>query len=65
MKELGQCAEMVMEADTEGYIIFIANVLGWSREEIQVYLAHLRREVRSGKVHGYYKQRVVWGRKPE
>lgn len=65
MKELGQYAHLVLEADTEGYVLFIANTIGWTREEIQVYIAHLRREVRSGKVHAYYRQKVVWGRKPE
>lgn len=44
----------------------MANVLqGWSRDEIQVYIATLRRELRSGEHHAYYRQKVVWGRKPE
>ena len=38
---------------------------GWTTEEIQVYIATLRREVRSGNYHPYYRQKVVWGRKPE
>ena len=38
---------------------------GWSREQVQVYIAHLRRELRAGKYHVYYWQKVVWGRKPE
>lgn len=51
-------------ADIEGYILFISGTIGWSREEIQVYIAHLRREMRSGKYHALFKQRAVWGRKP-
>lgn len=39
--------------------------MGWSKDEIQVYAAHLRKEMRSGKYHAYYPQRVVLGRKPE
>ena len=46
-------------------MLFLANTLGWSREEIIVYLATFRREVRSGEFHAYYRQKVVWGRKPE
>jgi len=65
LKELGQYGQLVLEADTEGYILFMANTLGWTREEIQVYIAHLRREVRSGKIHAYYRQNIIWGRKPE
>lgn len=58
-------AQMVLESDTEGYILFVANTLGWSREEVQVYIAHLRREIRSNKYCPYSRQKVVWGRKPE
>jgi len=46
-------------------VLFLANTLGWTREEITVYLAMFRREVKSGLYQAYYKQKVVWGRKPE
>ncbi len=65
LKEIGRYEELVIEQDTEGYILFIASTIGWTRDEILVYIAKLRREVKSGKHHGYYKQKVVWGRKPE
>jgi len=49
-----------------GYVLFITNVIsGWSREQVLVYIAHLRRELRDNNIHGYFKLRVVWGRKPE
>ncbi|KAK0628774.1 S-adenosyl-L-methionine-dependent methyltransferase [Bombardia bombarda] len=64
-KEIGRYAQLASEQDTEGYIMLIANTLGWRREEILVYVAQLRREIRSGKYHGFYRQKVVWGRKPE
>lgn len=55
-----------MEADFEGLIVFMTNVLGdWTKEDIQVYISHLRREIRSGKKHGWYWQKIVWARKPE
>jgi hypothetical protein len=48
-----------------GYVLYMWNaVMGWSRTEIQVYLAHLRRQVRDNKVHSWYRQRVAYGRKP-
>ena len=65
MKELGTLGQLVLESDTEGYVLFIANTVGWTREEIQVYIAHLRREVRSLKHCPYYRAKVVYGRKPE
>lgn len=64
MRKIGQFAQLVLETDVEGYILFMANTIGWSRTEIQVYVAQLRREIRLGKNHGYYRQRIVWGRKP-
>ncbi|KAK0615105.1 S-adenosyl-L-methionine-dependent methyltransferase [Bombardia bombarda] len=64
-KEMGQFSQVVLEQDPEGYILFMTTTLGWTRPEIMVYIAALRKEVRSGKYHPYYKQRIVWGRKPE
>ncbi|KAL7794312.1 S-adenosyl-L-methionine-dependent methyltransferase [Trichoderma ceciliae] len=63
-KELGQFAQMVIERDIEGYVVFMANTLGWTREEILVYIGMLRRELRSKNFHAYYNQKLVWGRKP-
>ncbi|SPO04198.1 related to TAM domain methyltransferase [Cephalotrichum gorgonifer] len=65
LKEMGSLAQAAWEADIEGYILFIANTLGWTTEQIQVYIAHLRYEMRSGKYRGYIPQKVVWGQRPE
>ncbi|KAM5370198.1 hypothetical protein ACJZ2D_008601 [Fusarium nematophilum] len=55
-----------LEGDIEGHVLHVANLTwGWSKEEVAVYCAKLRREVRSGKYHPYYKVRIVYGRKPE
>jgi len=64
MKEIGAYAKATLEQDIEGYVLFMANVMGWKKDEISVYIAHLRRELRSSKFHPLYRQRVVWGRKP-
>ena len=65
LKEIGQYSQMALLSDVEGFIVFFTLILGWSREQVQVYIAHLRRELKSLKHHVYYKQKVVWGRKPE
>jgi len=65
LKELGQFTQLSLMRDPEGYILFLANALGWEREEITLYLAHLRRELKNPRVHPYYRQKVVWARKPE
>ena len=50
----------------EGLIGYAATVLGdWTREELQVWMAQLRRELKSPHVHGYYTYKVVYGQKPE
>ncbi|RYO79280.1 hypothetical protein DL766_002089 [Monosporascus sp. MC13-8B] len=66
LREIGEFAQMCIESDIEGYILFVCHtVLGWSKEEVSVFVAHWRRQVRSKKTHAFYRQRVVWGRKPE
>ncbi|RSL39382.1 hypothetical protein CEP53_014094 [Fusarium sp. AF-6] len=64
LKEMGRFTQYGLETDTEGFVLFMAHTLGWSKEEIQVYISHLRREMRAGKSHAFYRQKVVWGRKP-
>jgi len=65
MRELGKFTQLSLTQDTEGYVLFLAQALGWTKEEIMVYTAQLVREVRSNKYHAFYRQRIVWGRKPE
>ncbi|KAI0390834.1 S-adenosyl-L-methionine-dependent methyltransferase [Xylariaceae sp. FL0594] len=64
-KEIGQYARLALEQDVEGFIVYVlTNAFGWTREEISVYAAHFRRELRSPSFHSWYAQRVVIGRKP-
>ncbi|KAH6608300.1 hypothetical protein Trco_004613, partial [Trichoderma cornu-damae] len=63
-KELGHFAQIVLERDVEGYTLFMANTLGWMKDEILAYIGTLRRDLRSGNFHAYYNQKVVWARKP-
>lgn len=65
MKELGEYGYAVTVADVEGYVLYMANLLGWSKEEVTVYSAHFRREIRNPAIHGYYMIKVIWGQKPE
>ncbi|KAF4457102.1 hypothetical protein F53441_890 [Fusarium austroafricanum] len=64
-KQMGAYTKHGLETDSEGFILFIAHTLGWSREEILVYIAQFRREIKAGKQHGYFAQKIVWGQKPE
>ena len=50
----------------EGYTMYLWNhVMGWSKEGYQVFLATMRKEMRSRKIHSYFYVRYVYGRKPE
>lgn len=53
-----------MGSDLEGYVMYPATTLGWSPEEVTVYAAHVRRDMRNPSFHGYYRQKLVYGRKP-
>lgn len=65
MKEIGRYAQATLEQDIEGYVLFMANTVeGWTKEEVEVYISMLRRELRQGKMHPYYHQKVVWAQKP-
>lgn len=65
MKEIGLYSQLAVLQDIEGFILFMTTVQKWTREQVQVYMAHLRRELKAGKYHVYYWQKIVWGRKPE
>ncbi len=62
-RQIGIFCRHVLD-DAEGFILFMTNVQGWSKEQVTVFLAHLRKDLQSGKYHSYYRLKIVWGRKP-
>lgn len=56
--------QLAFEQDAEGSVLFMVTSLGWTREEAAMFLTHFRREVRNREIHWYFRQRIVWGRKP-
>lgn len=64
MKDIGTFAQLSVEADVEGYVLYPATSLGWSREEVTVFAAHYRRDLRDPRTHPFYRHHVVWARKP-
>ncbi|KLP14638.1 Uncharacterized protein LW94_8071 [Fusarium fujikuroi] len=66
MKEIGKYAQATLEQDIEGYVLFMANTVeGWTKAEVEVYISMLRRELRQGTMHPYYRQKAVWAQKPK
>ena len=65
LKEAGNCTWTALDGDVEGYVLYMATMLGWSREQTIVYAAHLRSEARNPDIHSFYHMKAVFGRKPE
>jgi len=66
LRELGNVVAICLNQDPEGQIAYSASVLGdYSKEELQVYVAHLRSEFNGKRKHGWYTTRVVVAQKPE
>jgi hypothetical protein len=62
---MGRVALAMVEQDYEGYCSYVCDrVVGWNATEIKVYCAHVRHQLRDPNTHCYFRQRVVWGRKP-
>lgn len=64
LHEVGLFGRAALHNDIEGMIGYMATQIGWSAEEITVYAAHLRRELRALKVHAYDRGLVIYGQKP-
>jgi hypothetical protein len=64
LRDMGRFSRYTLEQDIEGYILYVAHLQGWSRDEVTIYAARLRRELRNLNIHGFFRVRVVWGRKP-
>ncbi|KAK0738643.1 hypothetical protein B0T18DRAFT_394892 [Schizothecium vesticola] len=64
-KQIGEFTRIGFLQDPEGYLVFLVHTMGWKREQTPVFLAHLKRELRSPKVHTFYRQKVLWASKPE
>ncbi|EFX00624.1 hypothetical protein CMQ_7626 [Grosmannia clavigera kw1407] len=64
LHEVGQFTRAAIFNDIEGLVSVMATQLGWTPEEITVYAAHLRREMRGLNVHAYMHGCVAYAQKP-
>ncbi|KAI1647030.1 S-adenosyl-L-methionine-dependent methyltransferase [Daldinia loculata] len=65
LRQIGLYTGLAVGQDIEGFLTFLwTMVMGWTPAEIQVYAAHLRRDMRSPNIHAYYPTRIMVGRKP-
>ncbi|KAI1029301.1 hypothetical protein LB504_010737 [Fusarium proliferatum] len=47
----GQFMQAAFEQDAQGTVLHMATTLGWTEEEVTVFISHFRREIRSSKIH--------------
>ncbi|KAH7142157.1 S-adenosyl-L-methionine-dependent methyltransferase [Dactylonectria macrodidyma] len=66
LQEVGQFLRSTMENDIEGYTLLLWHqVMGWPKDEYQVFLMGMRKALKNMRIHGYMNLRYVWARKPE
>ncbi|KAA8622073.1 hypothetical protein SMACR_09972 [Sordaria macrospora] len=64
--ERGLWYKLATEADMEGYLNYIFNlVMGWTPEETKTFAAQAKKDLNNPGIHSYFWFRVVYGRKPE
>ncbi|RDW95065.1 hypothetical protein BP5796_00828 [Coleophoma crateriformis] len=65
-KELGMWTYENMYGGILGFSLAIfTRVLGWTREDTELFIAEVQKEVRDHKIHSYAPIYVVYGKKPE
>ena len=65
MKELGRWNQINVVDGLEGFCLaLLTRGLGWRKEEVDVLVAKVARDLRDKKIHAYFPMPVVYGRKP-
>ncbi|KAI9669165.1 MAG: hypothetical protein M1829_005166 [Trizodia sp. TS-e1964] len=65
MKDIGRWHLLECEQGIEGWAMaLLTRVMGWSIEEVQVFLAQIRNGLRDRNVHAYTSCSMVYGQKP-
>ncbi|KPI36589.1 uncharacterized protein AB675_4352 [Cyphellophora attinorum] len=65
LKEIGKLRRLEIDSGMEGWsLAMFTRVLGMSYEEVQMYLAEVRRDWANKRIHAYTRVGVVYGRKP-
>ncbi|KAI0399400.1 S-adenosyl-L-methionine-dependent methyltransferase [Xylaria palmicola] len=65
-QQLGAFCRLAMEQDLDGYAMYLfTNALGWSEQQVTVFLARVRKEIHNMRLQPYFLVEAVYGRKPE
>ncbi|CEJ59596.1 hypothetical protein PMG11_08215 [Penicillium brasilianum] len=67
-KEVGQLNYHHWVTGMEGYAMWLLTKFGaptpWTADEVQIYLAKVRVELKDPRIHGWHYGRKIWARKP-
>jgi hypothetical protein len=65
MKDLGRWNQINILEGLEGFCLaLLTRGLGWKKEEVDVFVAKVSRDLNDKSIHAYFPMPVVWGRKP-
>lgn len=65
MKELGRWNQINILDGLEGFCLaLLTRGLGWKKEEVDILVARVSRDLKDRKIHAYFPMPVVFGRKP-
>ncbi|KAH7246539.1 S-adenosyl-L-methionine-dependent methyltransferase [Fusarium tricinctum] len=65
LRRVGQFLRATIENDLEGYTLMTyQHILGWPKDEYELFLVKMRKALRDGKIHGYMRNRFITARKP-
>ena len=66
MKEIGRYHQLNMQESVESYTMALfTRVVGWTSEEVRVFLTKVRKEMEDRSLHLYTKFVYVYGQKDE
>lgn len=66
LKEMGMYVGLYMDMSLDGFALYpIGQILGWSLEEVQVLVAHMRAAIKDPRNRTVSDMHMVYGRKPE
>ncbi|KAM0186346.1 hypothetical protein ACHAPI_011767 [Fusarium lateritium] len=65
LRRVGQFLRATIENDLEGYTLMTwQHILGWPKDEYELFLMKMRKALRNGNIHGYMRNRFITARKP-
>lgn len=66
LKEIGAWNLLQCREGLAGFMLApYTRVLGWTAEEVEVFTAKVRNDLKDSRIHSYCNFHIVWGQKPE